>query len=451
MPTHDLIVVGSGTAAGVVARRARKAGWSVAVIDKQPIGGTCANRGCEPKKVMVGVADAAESVRRLDGRGVVASNIEVDWGPLARFTRTFTDPVPSQRTKGFEDQGIEVVRGVARFTSRSSLTVADRTLEAARAIVIAAGARPADLPFDGRDLVIDSTAFFALPELPRRIAFVGGGYVSMELAHVAARAGAQVTVVHRGRRPLTAFDPDLVDRLVGRSREAGIDIRLETSVARVVLGDDGGLRVATSHDDDETELTVDLVVHGAGRVPDVDDLDCATGGVAREKAGVSVDAWLQSPSNPLVWAAGDCAASGAPPLTPMASEEGERLADNLLTGARRAADYGVVPSCAFTVPPLARVGMSEADAKQGGRDIAVTFNDTATWASARRVGETASACKVLVDRESDAVLGAHLLGPHADEVVNVFAIAMQAGMTATALRRARFAFPTSGSDVPSML
>ncbi len=451
MPTHDLVVVGSGTAAGVVARRARSAGWSVAVVDKHPIGGTCANRGCEPKKVLVGAARAVDAARRLHGRGLEPGRLGVDWPALAGFTRTFTDPVPTERTRAFERDGIEVVRGVARFVNRSSLTVGGRTLEAARAIVIAAGARPADLPFEGRDLVIDSTAFFALRELPPRIAFIGGGYVSMELAHVTARAGAQATVVHRGARPLTAFDPDLVDRLVARSREAGIDVRLETSVTRVTRDDAGALRVTVTRDGHDAELVVDLVVHGAGRVPDIDDLDLATGGVAREKAGVSVDAFLRSPTNPLVWAAGDCAATGAPALTPMASEEGERLADNLLDDARRTGDYTLVPGCVYTVPPLSRVGMSEAEARDGGRDVAVTFNDTASWASARRVAETASACKVLVDRASDAVVGAHLLGPHADEVINVFAVAMQAGMTATALRRARFAFPTSGSDVPSML
>lgn len=451
MPTHDLIVIGTGTAAGVVARRARQAGWTVAMADKQPIGGTCANRGCEPKKVMIGVAGIVDAMRRLDGHGTTDSAAGIDWPALARFTRTFTDPVPAEREQAYREQGIEVVHGAARFLSRSSLAMDGRTFEAGRAIVIAAGARPADLPFEGRELVIDSTAFFALSELPRAVAFVGGGYVSMELAHVAARAGAQVTVLQRGPRPLTGFDPDLVDRLVTRSRQAGIDIRLETSVTRVARDDNGALRVTTRHGDSESDLVVDLVVHGAGRVPDIDDLDCPAGDVAREKDGVTVDAWLQNPSNPLVWAAGDCAASGAPPLTPMAEEEGERLADNLLDNARRTADYRLVPSCAFTLPPIARVGLSEDAARQTTRDVRVSHGDAGSWGSASRVREPAAAWKVVMDADTDALLGAHVLGPHADEVINVFAVAMQAGMTATALRATRFVFPTSGSDVPSML
>ncbi len=447
--TFDLVVVGSGSAAGTVAARCRSAGWTVAMIDKRPFGGTCALRGCDPKKVLVAAAAAVDAAHALAGKGVRANGVSIDWADLMRFKRTFTDPYPERRKASLARAGIETFDGVARFVGPARLAMGDLTLEAARAIVIAAGARPVDLAIAGREHLVTSDEFLELPSLPESLAFVGGGYISFEFAHVAARAGARVTIFHRGPRPLSQFDPDLVDRLVAATRAAGIDVRLGTAVRAVERT--GHRHRVTVGDSASEAVTVDLVVHGGGRVPDLDDLVLDAGGVARSAAGVLVTEHLQSVSNPVVWAAGDCAATDGPALTPVAGHEGRIVAENLLESGRPVADYRVVPSVVFTTPLLARVGLTEEEARAKGIAFTVRHEDTSTWYSSRRLGEAHSAFKVLIETGTNRILGAHLLGPHADETINLFALAMRAGVTTDQFKSMLWAYPTHGSDTAYMV
>ena len=446
---YDLVVIGSGAAGSTPAARCRAAGWSVAVVDERPFGGTCALRGCDPKKVLVGAAETVDRARRLAGRGVVAGGAGLDWPSLARFTRSFTDPVPAAREKGLADRGVAVLHGSARFLDPQTVDVEGRHLHAGH-VVVATGAHPAPLGIPGEALLTTSDAFLELEELPRRIVFVGGGYVSFELAHVAARAGAQVCILESGPRPLAAFDPDLVEALLGTTERLGVDVRLDCPVRGVerrgnrlaVLGGNGHAR--------ET-FDADMVVHGAGRTPAVETLDLAAGDVETERGGIAVNEYLQSVSNPAVFAGGDAAASPGPPLTPVADAEGALIADNLLDEDRRSLDYAGIPSVLFTVPPLARVGLGEAEAREQGFDFEVHRGDTADWYTARRVGAETSGYKVLVDRRRRTILGAHLIGPGADEVINLFAVAVRFAIPAEALRHAMLAYPTAGSDIAYMV
>jgi glutathione reductase (NADPH) len=185
--TFDLVVIGSGSAAGTVASRCRAAGWTVAMVDKQPFGGTCALRGCDPKKVLVGAAAAVDAARALSGKGVHPNGLAIDWAELMRFKRTFTDPYPDKRRSALARAVIETFDGVARFVGPSQLAIDTSTVfEASRAIVIATGAKPADLPIAGREHLMTSDRFLELPSLPPTVTFVGGGYISFEFAHIAA-------------------------------------------------------------------------------------------------------------------------------------------------------------------------------------------------------------------------------------------------------------------------
>ncbi|MGH7397078.1 MAG: FAD-dependent oxidoreductase, partial [Candidatus Rokuibacteriota bacterium] len=227
----DLVVVGTGVASAV-ASRCREAGWTVAVADYRPFGGTCALRGCIPKKVLVSAAEALHAVRAMAGRGVRAGTASLDWPELMGVKREVTDPVPARTEEGWARAGVELFHGRARFVGPSTLEVgADRLV--GRHVLIAAGATPAPLPFPGREHVATSEQFMELGTLPRRVVFVGGGYISFEFAHVAARAGAKVTILHRGMRPLEGFDPDLVDMLCHRTRSLGIDLHLTTEATAV--------------------------------------------------------------------------------------------------------------------------------------------------------------------------------------------------------------------------
>ena len=443
----DLVVVGTGVTSAV-ASRCREAGWTVAVIDSRPFGGTCALRGCVPKKILVGAAEAVQAARDLAGHGVRADGVTLAWPELMRFKRSMVDPTPRRTEEAWAKIGVEPFHGRARFVGPTMLAIGEDRL-VGRRILLAAGAKPAPLPFAGAERLTTSEEFLNLDRLPSRLVFVGGGYISFEFAHVAARAGAEVTIVHRASRPLEAFDPDMVDLLVKRTRELGIRVELDTEV-RGVDAAAGGVVVRGLQSGAERRFEADLAVHGAGRVPDIDDLDLDVAGVKREKGGIIVNQFLQSVSNPAVYAGGDAAANG-PQLTPKADHDALVLTANLLQGNHRSPNYEGIASAVFTVPPLASSGLSDAAARTRGLRFRTNRQDTSGWFNTRRVGETVSGFKVLVEEETDRVLGAHLLGPHADEVINLFAVAIRLGLRADALKETLYAFPTYGSDIRFML
>ena len=204
---YDLVVIGTGTAASVAALRCRSADWHVAVVDHLPFGGTCALRGCDPKKVLVGGAEAIDHARRMRGKGVAGGEPAITWSELMKFKRSFTEPVPQMKEKSFAKSGIDAYHGRARFVGRGSVEVSGEVLEG-RFVLIATGAVPVRLGIPGEEHVVTSTEFLELDELPKGIVLVGGGYVAAELSHVAARAGARVTVLQRADRMLPAFDPE---------------------------------------------------------------------------------------------------------------------------------------------------------------------------------------------------------------------------------------------------
>jgi len=445
----DLVVIGTGTAASAVASRCRAAKWTVAVADSRPFGGTCALRGCDPKKVLTGAAEAIEWIRRLEGKGVRPGEARLEWPELMAFKRSIIAGIPEKRESGFVAQGIETFHGRARFIGPTRLAVGADILEA-RHVVVASGARPAALGIPGCEHVISSEQFLDLDILPQRIVFIGGGFISFEFAHVAARAGAAVAILHRGERPLDAFDPDLVDLLVARTRELGVAVHIETEV-KAIEAAGAGFRVHASHGDERRLTEADIVVHGAGRVAEIEDLDLEAAGVRWGRDGVTVNAHLQSVSNPSVYAAGDAAATGGPKLTPVAAHHGRLVAANLLEGNSRTFDHSVVPSVVFTIPALASVGLQEHDARKQGCRFEARHENTSAWFSSRRIGESASGFKVLVDQDSGEVLGAHLMGPNAEETINVFAMAMRARMSVRAIKDMTFAYPTSGLDIQYMV
>ncbi len=446
--TYDLIVIGTGTAANVTALGCRKAGWSVAVIDHRPFGGTCALRGCDPKKMLIAATEIVDGFERMGEIGTVQGEVRVDWAALQRHKRSFTDPVPGKREQAYAKQGIQAFHGQARFTGHNTLEVEGTTLTA-RHIVIAAGAEPVPLPIEGVEHLALSEDFLNLESLPRRIVLVGGGYIGFEFAHIAARAGANVTILNRGQQPLAGFDPDLVTLLVQRTRALGVDVRLDHDV-KTVRKTSGGFEVAAESPDGRVIVECDLVVHSGGRSPALEALDLDAANIAHEKGRLKLDRSFRSISNPAVYAAGD-AAGGPLPLTPVAALEAHAVVTNLLEDKQATVDYTGIPSVVFTLPPLARVGLQEAEARAQGLRFRMKHESVPTWFTARRVNEPSYAFKVLVEEGSERILGAHLIGPDASEVINLFGFAMRNGLTTAAIKHATFAYPTAASDIESML
>lgn len=445
--TYDVVVIGAGTAAMVGAMRVRAAGRRVAIIDFRPYGGTCALRGCDPKKMLISGASAFDHARRMRDKGV-AGDVRISWPDLIRFKRSFTDPVPEKHEQRYQEQGIDTYHGRARLTGRNSLAVEGEALEFGK-LLIAAGAEPVKLGIPGEEHLVTNEDFLELEELPRRIVLVGGGYIAAEFSHIAARAGAEVTILQRGERLLPQFDPDLVGLLMDVFGDIGVDVRLGTDV-EAIEKTRGGFVVQARKHGQVLKIETDLVVHAAGRRPALENLDLDAGGVAHERGRLKLNEFLQSISNSAVYAAGDAARVG-PPLTPVSSHDAKVAAANLLDGNSQKPNYAGVPSVAFTIPPIAAVGLTEQQATAQGLRFRVRRQKAADWFTARAAAQPAYGFKVLVDEATDQVLGAHLVGPNVDEVINLFALAIRNDLTADALKATMFAYPTGASDIGSML
>lgn len=448
---YDLVVIGAGTGANSVARACAAAGWSVAIVDRLPYGGTCALRGCDPKKMLVGVTEALDWAKRMKERGLASDDLGIDWPQMMAFKRTFTDVMPGRIEGSMQKAGIETLHGAATFTAPDEVVVGQRRLRA-RHFHIATGARQRTLGIPGEELVSSSTDFLELEALPERVAFIGGGFISFEFAHVARRSGAsEVAILHRGASPLERFDPDLVRIHVARTRALGIDVRLEACVAAVER-DSGGLVVVFETGEGVRRRECDMVVHGAGRVPDLDGLDLEAAGVEAGPDGIVVNRSMRSVSNPAVFAAGDCADTGAPKLTPVSAIEARVAFKNLLAGKdTREVEYPPIPTVVFTVPPVAGVGKLESEARAEGIDVTVHHRSTEGWYSSLRVAESHTAYKVLVEKDTGRIIGAHVIGPGAEEQINLFAMAMGVNMTANELKGVVFAYPSFASDLASMV
>ena len=320
----------------------------------------------------------------------------------------------------------------------------------AKHVVLAAGAEPIKLNIPGEEHVVTNEGFLSLEALPSRIVLVGGGYIAAEFSHIAALAGAKVTVLQHGDRMLKNFDTELVGWLMERFQALGIDVQTRTSVKGIEKRDSGYRVRASTLDGAQISIDADLVVHAAGRAPNFDGLQLEAAGIVVHSGRLDLNEFLQSVSNPAIYAAGDAAQMG-PPLTPVSSHDAKIVAANLLEGNHARPDYRGVPSVAFTLPPIAAVGMSQEEARAQGRKFRTKSQKASSWFTARQAAEPVYGYKVLVEEDTELVLGAHLVGPHVDEVINLFALAIRHGLTAANLKATMFAYPTGASDIGYML
>ncbi|AKB75483.1 Dihydrolipoyl dehydrogenase [Methanosarcina lacustris Z-7289] len=449
---YDVIVIGTGAAGTTFAYKLNAAGMTVAIVDCREYGGTCALRGCIPKKVLTGVANIIDAHNRMLGKGTGQEKHVIDWPSLIAFKKTFTDPHPPQTEQGFKEANISIYHGIASFEDESTLIIGDEKIRA-KYIIITTGSRPRKLNIPGEEYLVTSEAFMELEELPKKIIFAGGGYISFEFAHIAARAGSDVTILQRGDKVLKEFDSDLVDILVKASEDAGIRVIKGKEVKKIEKTRDG-FKVTTCCQNEGKDETffADMVVHGSGRVPAIEELQLEKGNVALDNGNIALNEYFQSISNPGVYAAGDCIRPG-PPLTPVASLQAAIAANNIIEGNKYTVDYTVIPSTVFTIPPLAGVGITENISTENisSKKHKVLFYDMSQWYSTRRTNLKYAASKVIIDEATDKILGAHILGPDAEEVINLFAVAMKYGLTATQLRSTVFSYPSIAYDLNYIL
>lgn len=451
MEKHDVVVIGAGTGGQTAAVELAVQGYSVAVVEqsKSP-GGVCALHGCQAKKYFYEVTELAAKANHLQGLGI-ASVPTVNWREISAAKNIFTSQVPDNTRANLRGSGVTYMEGKASFISDTELMVAEKKIEADY-FVIACGAVPMQLPIDGGEHLITSNDFLALEQIPTRIVFIGGGFISFEFAHFAARLGSkpgEVHILEVMERPLGPFDQEMVAQLVAASAHDGINVQSGVSISSIEKTEEGFVVHLQSGNTIET----DLVVHGAGRIPAIDHLGLDNAGVTATRRGIQVDSMMRT-SAPNIFAVGDCAASIQ--LARVADREALIAASNILADKegteRTTISYDAVPAVLFTYPQLAMVGKTEEQLIEDGVKFWKSSETEIGWPTYRRIGMRHAAYKILVDAEN-RVLGAHVLSDNATGIINTFKQAMLDGTDIEKLRDAAVMspYPSRESDILYML
>jgi glutathione reductase (NADPH) len=438
MDRYDFIVLGGGSAGLSAGRKVKAAGKSVALIDPTPIGGLCALNGCTPKKVLVRAAEVLQFVREAGKHGIRTGEVRIDWSAVIDRKHTFTDPVTNSTEQSLKEADIDYVKAPARFVSVDKLEVEGRTLSFENAL-LATGSAPRRLSFPGAEHASTSDGILELRDVPGRLVIIGSGVIAFELGHVFTRLGSRVHMLMHGRQPLKRSDAELVARLTAHLQKLGLTLHEEAEVTAVECGA-AGYEV---HLKNGQAIGADFVLNATGRPPLLEGLGLKAAGVDYSEKGIEVDEYLRSVSNRKIFAAGD--AHSRMQLSPVANYEGDVVAHNILHGDTERVDYGAIPTTVFTVPPLADVGMTEDEARGKGLDIDVVTEDMSEWTVFRLAGEKPSYAKLIFEKRSGRMLGAHLFGPGADENIHVFAMAMRFGVSRRQLAGMIYVYPTFGS------
>jgi glutathione reductase (NADPH) len=445
--TYDVAILGGGNAAFGATVPTREAGLKVLMVEGRDLGGTCPNRGCTPKKVLVAAVHALHEIGQAHVHGIKVGKPNLDWTALIDREKELIRGIPDRLAKTLQERGVDLIRDHGKFVGPNAIEAAGRRIEA-KHVVIATGSKPRPLPIPGAELMITSDEVLSERTLPGSVVFVGGGVIALEFSHVYRRAGAEVTILEVLPRLLPALDADAVQQVHKESERLGIRVHTGVKVKRVEkVGDK--LRTTFEKDGKEISVDSDRVVNGAGRIANVDRLDLDAAAITHDGFKIPLDDYLRAKSNPAVYVCGDVTA--APQLSPIATYEGKIVGRNIVEGAKHKPDYANIPSCVFTVPALATVGLSEEKAKEKGLKTRVQVNDMLSWFSARTFAETVAWSKIIVEEATDRIVGAHFVGHSGEELINLFGLAMQHGITASQIRDFVFAYPTFSADIKSML
>jgi glutathione reductase (NADPH) len=445
MQTFDLVVVGGGSGGVRAARIAAGHGAKVALLEESRMGGTCVIRGCVPKKLMVYASRFAQEFEEAKGFGWTVGPSHFDWPTMkaqrdrevARLEAVYRSNLQSAGVTIFDSRGV--------LQDAHTVRLADGQLLRSNTLLIATGGRPDDGPdFPGAELAIDSNGFFELQQLPRRVVVQGAGYIALELACVLHWLGAEVTVVVRGPQILRGFDDELRTHLSSELVASGLQFQFGRQIQGIAR-QDGTLQVAL---DDGQTLLADCVLRAVGRRPNAHGLGLEAVGVALDaKGAVPVDAQSRS-AVPHIYAVGDV--TNRVNLTPMAIREGHAFADTVFGNTPRTVDHTLVPSAVFTTPELGMVGLTEEQALQAHPHLDV-YRSVFRPMKATLSGHPGRIfMKLLVDRDTDRVLGFHMVGPDSGEMAQLVGVALQLQVTKAALDATLAVHPTAAEELVTM-
>ncbi|MCZ8324083.1 MAG: glutathione-disulfide reductase [Sphingomonadaceae bacterium] len=421
---YDLFVIGAGSGGVRASRIAASHGARVAVAEEFRVGGTCVIRGCVPKKLLVYASHFAHSLHDAPTYGWTLQGQSFDWAALRDFVASDVDRLERAYTSTLDSNKVEHFHERATVAGPNSVRLASGREITARHILIAVGAWPVMPEFEGVEHCITSNEVFHLPELPRRVVIQGAGYIALEFAGVFNALGSAVTVVNRSDKILRGYDHDLTDRLLPILQARGIEFGFNRPIRKVEEAADGSLLV---HAGEGEPIPADVVLVATGRRP-------KTAGLGLENAGIELGANGEIPVNeynattcPSIHAVGDV--TDRVQLTPVAIREGHAFADTVFGNAPRTVAYDHIPSAVFTQPPIAAVGLTEHEARAQYPEVKVFKSDFRPMQNMFSATAERGYYKLVVDGASDRVLGIHMLGPDAPEILQAAAIAVKAGLT----------------------
>jgi glutathione reductase (NADPH) len=419
---YDLFVIGAGSGGVRASRIASSLGARVAVAEEYRVGGTCVIRGCVPKKLMVYASHFAEDFELARGFGWSVGETSFDWKSFIARKDAEIDRLNGLYIKTLEGAGVEIIDGRAVVTGPNSVRVGEREITA-KTILVATGGWPHMPDVPGIEHAITSNEAFHLEEQPKHIVIVGGGYIAVEFAGIFRGMGSDVSLLYRSEQILRGFDDDLRERLNTEMRRKGIDVRTGTNITRIEKLA-RGVRLTLT---DGSTLDADAVMYATGRVPNTKGLGLESAGVEMGEGGaVKVDAYSKT-SVDSIYAVGDVTDRAA--LTPVAIKEGHAFALTVFGGTPMAAEHDAIPTAVFSQPPIGTVGLTEAEAKAKYGDITVYTSDFKPMKHTLGGSEERAFTKLIVDKDSDRVVGAHMIGADAGEIIQGIGIAVKAGLT----------------------
>jgi len=444
---YDAVVIGAGQGGVPLAMAMAGAGRRTALVEREHVGGTCVNEGCTPTKTMVASARTAYIDRRSADYGVQGGPVNVDMVKVRQRKRDIVESFRGGSERRIEDaENLDLLAGEARFTGPKTLEVnlngGGMTELTAENTFINVGARPGSVPVEGLDgvPVLNSTSIMELDEVPEHLLVLGGGYVGLEFAQMFRRFGSEVTVVQRGRQLLSREDGDVAEAVAEILREDGIGILLETNSRRVEQNDTGGIQLTVDTPDGERMLSGSHLLVAAGRPPNTGLLDLEAAGVATNERGfIEVNERLETSAEG-VYALGDV--KGGPAFTHISYDDFRVVKTNVLDGGNASIADRPVPYTVFIDPQLGRIGLSETEAREQGRDVRVAKMPMSYVARALEIDESRGMMKAVVDAGNGEILGCAILGIEGGEIMAMIQIAMMGGVPYTALRDAVFAHPT---------
>ena len=438
---YDAVVIGSGQGGNPLSHRLADKGWKVALIERMHLGGTCINTGCTPTKTMVHSAQVAHYARNAARWGVRAANVSVDLSKVIARKNSIVESFRSGQQRQVDNRpNLTLFRGHARFLDDRRLQVGDNVIEAER-IFINTGTRPNIPRIEGLEQAgyLTNASIMELNELPEHLIVLGGGYIGLEFGQMFRRYGSEVTVVHTGDRLLPREDADLTTELQKALEDEGVRFLLNATTTRVERKE-GRVQLTVQTKAGMTTLTGSQLLVATGRVPNTDDLGLEKAGVESAKGGfVKVNSRLET-NVPNIWALGDV--KGGAAFTHISYNDFQIIFGNLIEGKNLSTENRPVPYCVFTDPQLGGVGMTEREARASGRKLKIGTYPMSYVARAIERGETAGLMKIMVDAETDRILGANILGIEAGELIQILGTLMLADAPYTVLKGAVYIHPT---------